>query len=101
MSAAVKRSFASLQIYNYRLYAAGQLTSLAGNWMQIVAELWLILELTGSGTAVGIATALQFAGIMLFGILGAAIVSLTILPALTISVLEWNEGRIPSSRRTR
>lgn len=73
MSAAVKRSFASLQIHNYRLYAAGQLTSLAGNWMQIVAELWLILEITGSGTAVGIATALQFLGILLFGVWGGAL----------------------------
>ena len=31
--------------------------------------------------------------IVLFGILGAALVSLTMLPALTISVLEWNERR--------
>ena len=31
--------------------------------------------------------------IVLFGILGAAIVSVTMLPALTISVLEWNERR--------
>ncbi|MBK5117677.1 MAG: MFS transporter [Thermoleophilia bacterium] len=73
MSAAVKRSFASLQIHNYRLYVVGQLTSLAGNWMQIVAELWLILELTGSGTAVGIATALQFLGILLFGVWGGSL----------------------------
>jgi len=73
LSAAVKRSFASLQIHNYRLYVVGQLTSLAGNWMQIVAELWLILELTGSGTAVGIATALQFLGILLFGVWGGSL----------------------------
>jgi len=73
LTAAAKRSFASLSIFNYRLYFAGQLVSLTGNWMQIVAELWLILELTGSGTAVGIATALQFAGIMMFGILGGAL----------------------------
>lgn len=73
MSAAVKRSFASLEIHNYRLYVAGQLTSLAGNWMQIVAELWLILEITGSGTSVGIATALQFVGILLFGVWGGSL----------------------------
>ncbi len=52
----------SPQILNYRLYFAGQIASLAGNWMQIVAELWLILQLTDSGAAVGIATALQFSG---------------------------------------
>jgi MFS family permease len=41
--------------------------------MQIVAELWLILSLTGSGVAVGLATALQFAGILLLGALGGAL----------------------------
>jgi MFS family permease len=73
LSAAVKRSFASLELFNYRLYFGGQLASIAGNWMQIVAELWLILTLTGSGLAVGLATALQFAGILLFGALGGAL----------------------------
>ncbi len=67
------RSFASLQVPNYRLYFGGQVVSLAGNWMQIVAELWLILSLTGSGFAVGMATALQFTGILLFGALGGAL----------------------------
>jgi MFS family permease len=74
LSAAVRRSFASLQVPNYRLYFGGQIVSLAGNWMQIVAELWLILTLTDSGVAVGIATALQFSGIMLFGALGGSLV---------------------------
>ena len=73
MTAAVRRSFASLEIRNYRLYFGGQVVSLAGNWMQIVAELWLVLALTGSGFAVGLATALQFAGILLFGALGGAL----------------------------
>jgi MFS family permease len=73
VSAAVRRSFASLEIRNYRLYFGGQAVSLAGNWMQIVAELWLVLTLTGSGTLVGLATALQFSGILLFGALGGAL----------------------------
>ena len=41
--------------------------------------------------------------IVLFGILGAALVSLTMLPALTISVLQWNENRkasVVSARAT-
>jgi len=77
LSAAVRRSFsssfASLQIRNYRLYFGGQVVSLAGNWMQIVAELWLILSLTDSGFAVGIATALQFTGILFLGALGGSL----------------------------
>jgi MFS family permease len=70
VSAALRRSFTSLSVPNYRRYFAGQLVSLSGNWMQIVAEMWLILSLTGSGVAVGITSALQFLPFLLFGALG-------------------------------
>ena len=53
MSAALRRSFDSLEVPNYRRYFAGQLISLSGTWMQTVAAIWLILTLTGSGVAVG------------------------------------------------
>jgi MFS family permease len=70
MSAAVRRSFHSLSVPNYRRYFAGQVISLSGNWMQTVAALWLILSLTGSGVAVGLTTALQFLPMLLFGAWG-------------------------------
>jgi MFS family permease len=70
VSAAVRRSFSSLSVPNYRRYFAGQLVSLSGNWMQTVAALWLILDLTGSGVAVGATTALQFLPMLLFGAWG-------------------------------
>jgi MFS family permease len=70
LSAALSRSFDSLAVPNYRRYFAGQVVSLSGNWMQMVAEVWLILELTGSGVAVGLTTALQFLPILLFGAWG-------------------------------
>ncbi len=70
MSAAVRRSFHSLSVLNYRRYFVGQVVSLSGNWMQTVAALWLILELTGSGVAVGLTTALQFLPMLLFGAWG-------------------------------
>jgi MFS family permease len=73
MSAALRRSFSSLQIPNYRRYFAGQIVSLSGNWMQMVAEMWLILELTGSGVAVGVTSALQFLPILVFGAWGGVI----------------------------
>jgi hypothetical protein len=60
----VRRTFASLQIPNYRRYFAGQVVSLTGNWMQTVAEMWLVVQLTGSGVAVGLTAALQFLPIM-------------------------------------
>ena len=70
MTAALGRSFSSLSVPNYRRYFAGQVVSLSGNWMQTVAEVWLILTLTGSGVAVGLATALQFLPMLLFGAWG-------------------------------
>ncbi len=70
MSAALRRPFSSLAVPNYRRYFTGQLISLSGNWMQIVAEVWLVLQLTGSGLAVGLTTASQFAPILLFGVYG-------------------------------
>jgi MFS family permease len=59
--------FRSLRVRNYRLYASGQLISLTGTWMQRVAQDWLVLELTNSGTALGVVTALQFGPSLLLG----------------------------------
>jgi len=73
LTAALRRSFDSLSVPNFRRYFKGQVVSLSGNWMQIVAEVWLILSLTESGFAVGLATALQFLPIMLFGALGGSL----------------------------
>ncbi|HEY8778935.1 MAG TPA: MFS transporter [Solirubrobacterales bacterium] len=70
MTAALRRSFDSLQVPNYRRYFVGQIVSLSGNWMQTVAEIWLVLTLTDSGVAVGLTTALQFLPILLFGAWG-------------------------------
>jgi MFS family permease len=70
VSAALRRSFTSLAIPNYRRYFAGQLVSLSGNWMQVVAEMWLVLSLTNSPLAVGVTSALQFVPMLLFGAFG-------------------------------
>ena len=70
MTQALRRSFDSLQVPNYRRYFTGQLVSLSGNWMQTVAEVWLILTLTGSGIAVGLTTAAQFLPMLLFAAWG-------------------------------
>jgi MFS family permease len=73
MTEALGRSFASLEIPNFRRYFAGQLVSLSGNWMQMIAELWIVLSLTGSGLAVGTTTALQFLPMLIFGAWGGLI----------------------------
>ena len=62
----MKSTFSALRIRNYRLFAAGSLVSNIGTWMQRVAQDWLVLELTGSGKALGITTGLQFLPMLLF-----------------------------------
>jgi MFS family permease len=52
----------------------GQVVSNTGTWMQRVAQDWLVLQLThGSGTALGIATGLQFLPQLLFSLWGGMI----------------------------
>lgn len=63
----------SLKVRNYRLYFAGQLVSLTGTWAQRVAQDWLVLQLTNSGTALGIVTALQFGPALLLSMYGGAL----------------------------
>jgi len=70
VSAALRHSFNSLEVPNYRRYFAGQLISLSGTWMQTVAAIWVILTLTDSGVAVGLTTALQFLPMLLIGAWG-------------------------------
>jgi MFS family permease len=60
----------SLRQRNYRLYFFGQLVSVAGTWMQTVAQSFLVLDLTHSGTQLGLTTAARFAPMLFFGPLG-------------------------------
>ncbi|WP_367322319.1 MFS transporter [Streptomyces sp. HUAS ZL42] len=66
--------FSSLKIRNYRLFFLGQVVSNIGTWMQRIAQDWLVLSLTGSATAVGVTTALQFLPMLLFGLYGGVLV---------------------------
>jgi len=50
------RTFQSLRHRNYRLFFFGQLVSNTGNWLTTVALTLLVLQLTGSGLAVGLMT---------------------------------------------
>src|SRR5207244_4606149 len=92
---------------NYRRYFTGQLVSVSGNWMQMVAEAWLILTLTGSGIAVGALTATQFLPFLLFAAWGGLVADrlpkrrlLTFtqaamaVPALALfAIAPWLKGR--------
>src|SRR5512139_2056754 len=48
------RTFRSLQHRNYQLYFAGQLISVAGTWMQTVAQAWLVYQLSHSELMLGV-----------------------------------------------
>jgi MFS family permease len=72
--AAGRRTFRSLTIPNYRLFIAGHAVSVAGTWMQRVAQDWLVLELTDSPVALGISTALQFVPTLALGLWGGVLV---------------------------
>ncbi len=65
--------FSSLKIYNYRIYFIGQAISLSGTWMQVIAQDWLVLKLSNSGTMLGVVTALQFIPNLLLGPIGGII----------------------------
>jgi MFS family permease len=67
------RTFSALAIRNYRLWFIGQGISLSGTWMQTVAQGLLVLQLTGSGTALGFVTALQTLPVLLLGPWGGVI----------------------------
>ena len=67
------RTFAALKIRNFRLYFIGQLISVSGTWMQSLAQSWLVLQITGSSVDLGIAVALQFLPILLFGSYGGLV----------------------------
>jgi MFS family permease len=74
--------------------------SISGNWMQTVAEMWLVVHLTGSGVSVGLTAGLQFLPMLVFGAMGGVIAdrhdkrrllmvtqALMALPALTLWLL--------------
>jgi MFS family permease len=68
------RTFQSLTVRNYRLFASGQLVKLIGVWMMFVAQDWLVLQLSGdSATAVGAVVALQFTPVLLLTLIGGVL----------------------------
>ncbi len=70
----MNRTFASLSIYNYRVYFLGAITSNIGTWVGRIAQDWLVLTVLTdhSGAALGFITAVQFApAILLAPIAGA------------------------------
>jgi MFS family permease len=68
-----QQTFSSLAVRNYRLFFLGQLVSVTGTWMQTVAQSFLVLQLTHSGSVLGLVTAARFGSLFLLGPWGGLI----------------------------
>jgi MFS family permease len=58
--------FPALRHRNFRRYAVGQVISLAGFWMQVVAQGWLVYRLSGSELALGAVAFVGYLPVFLF-----------------------------------
>jgi MFS family permease len=67
LRAATRDTFRSFQFRNFRLFFTGQIISLVGNWLTLVAQTLLVLKLTDSGIALGGLAAAQFGPVLLLG----------------------------------
>lgn len=65
MTAYLGATFRSLRHRAYRLFFVGQTISTVGTWAQKVAQAWLVLEIAGSGTLLGLTVGLQQAPTLL------------------------------------
>lgn len=71
---ALANAFPALKSTNYKLYFSGQLISMIGTWLQIVAQGWLVLQLTDSVFLIGLVMALSTLPTLLFTLFGGIIV---------------------------
>ncbi len=77
---------------NYRYYFLGQLISQIGTWLQIVAQGWLVLQLTNSAFLIGLVAAAATLPSLLFSLFGGVIVDrfdkkMTIVATQTASMV--------------
>ncbi|MDP3988016.1 MAG: MFS transporter [Candidatus Levybacteria bacterium] len=68
------QAFPAFKYRNYKLYFTGQFISVTGMWLQIVAQGWLVLQLTHSAFLVGLVSALGSLPTLIFSLFGGAIV---------------------------
>jgi MFS family permease len=66
----LRLTFRALRHRNFRLFAAGQIVSLVGTWMQSVAQAWLVYRLTHSALLLGTAWFCTQIPVLAFGSLG-------------------------------
>ena len=97
---ALRMMFRSLASRNLKLLFGGQAISVIGTWMQKTAQAWLVLQLTDSGTWLGVTAALQQVPTLVMGLWGGLLAdrfdkrrlllasqSSSMLPALALGIL--------------
>ena len=67
-------AFPAFQSRNFRRYFPGQVISMIGTWIQMVAQGWLVLEITGSAFDVGVVAAASTLPTLFLSLFGGVIV---------------------------
>ena len=67
-------AFPAFASRNFRLYFIGQIVSMIGTWLQMVAQGWLVLEMTGSAYWVGVSAATSTLPTLFLSLIGGVIV---------------------------
>src|SRR5690348_47320 len=67
------RMLRALSHRDYRLWAAADLVSTVGSWMQLIAQNWVVLEITGSPAKLGLTIAVQSLPAIALGMWGGNI----------------------------
>lgn len=68
-------ALAALGVRNFRLFWASQIVSVTGTWMQVVAQSWLVLQISHSSpAALGLITFVQFLPVMVLALPAGVIV---------------------------
>src|SRR6266481_271656 len=67
-------AFRALRHRNFKLFFAGQLTSLIGTWMQSVAQGWLVLRLTNSSFQLGLVAFASYMPILVVSLFAGVVV---------------------------
>jgi len=73
----LKRVFKAFEYRDFRLLWFGACTSSVGTWMQIVAQNWLVLEITNSPFLLGLDSFLGQIPIFLFSLIGGVVADRT------------------------
>ena len=96
-------AFRALRHRNFRLFFVGQLISLIGTWMQMVAQSWLVLKLSNSPLMLGVVSFAGFMPIVLVALFAGVVVdhvdrrrliigaqTLLMLSAFVLGTLTWS-----------